>query len=222
MPALKQVGLAGLFGGTFGGALQGGREVARAFRVTDAAEVAAIERVATGNPREGDFDQVAKRLGISADPAETRIAAVADEQAALDDAAFGPAPAGLTDDEAAAMRGAAVRSVESDGPPAAGPVLKPRRDAAENAVLSEALPGGEITVRGRPVGYERFDPETIGTDAVAYQYKGGGDDAGVTDRLRGVKTLGSDGVRQGDDPRGGRTARASSPTATSGSAWRDA
>ncbi|RIY03266.1 hypothetical protein D3218_00375 [Aureimonas flava] len=187
VPGLRQVGLAGLFGGTFGGLIAGGREVARAFRVTDAAEVAAIERVATGNPREGDLDQVAKRLGVRADAAETRVAAVADAQAALDDAAFGPTPAGLTDDEAAAMRNAAVRSAETDGPPAAGPVAKPRRDPAEHAVLSEALPGGAISVRGRPVGYERFDPETVGTDAVAYQYKGGGDDAGVTDRLRGVK-----------------------------------
>ncbi|WP_062203477.1 hypothetical protein [Aureimonas sp. AU12] len=188
VPALKQVGMAGLFGGAFGGLVQSGREVARVFGVTDKAGVEAIERVATGDMRAGDLEDVAKRLGVEADPAEARVAAIASEQGRLDDAAFGEVPKGITADEAARLRSDAVRALETEGPPPGGPVVKAERDPAENRILSEALPGTDrIEVKGRPVTFERFDPDAIGTDAVAYQYKGGGDDAGVTDRLKGVK-----------------------------------
>ncbi len=38
----------------------------------------------------------------------------------------------------------------------------------------------------RPVTARQFDPRELGTDAAAYQYKDGGDAAGVTDRLKTV------------------------------------
>lgn len=38
-----------------------------------------------------------------------------------------------------------------------------------------------------PVEYERFDPDEIEVDAELMQFKSGGDEFGVTDRLRGVK-----------------------------------
>lgn len=47
--------------------------------------------------------------------------------------------------------------------------------------------GGRETVDGKPVTFGRFDPLDVGTDAAAFQYKGGGDAAGVTDRLRSVQ-----------------------------------
>ncbi|WP_062222269.1 hypothetical protein [Aureimonas sp. D3] len=187
VPALKQVGLAGLFGGAFGGLVQGGREVAAALKVTDRAGIEAIERLATGEAKAGDFEDVARRLGVDLDPAELRTARVAADQHTLDDAAFGSLP-GLTDDEAGAMRNAATRAIERGEPMPAGPVIKAPRDPSENIVLSEAAPSAErVEVQGRPVAFERFDPRSLDTDAVAYQYKGGGDEAGVTDRLRGVK-----------------------------------
>ncbi|WP_156418412.1 hypothetical protein [Aureimonas sp. D3] len=187
VPALKQVGLAGLFGGAFGGLVQGGREVAAALKVTDRAGIEAIERLATGEAKAGDFEDVARRLGVELDPAELRTARVAADQKTLDDAAFGSLP-GLTDDEAGAMRNAATRAIERGEPMPAGPVIKAPRDPSENVVLSEAVPAAErVEVQGRPVAFERFDPRSLNTDAVAYQYKGGGDEAGVTDRLREVK-----------------------------------
>lgn len=38
-----------------------------------------------------------------------------------------------------------------------------------------------------PVTFDRFDPDDIGVDASLMQFKGGGDDRGVTERLQGVQ-----------------------------------
>jgi hypothetical protein len=47
---------------------------------------------------------------------------------------------------------------------------------------------GQTDIRdGKPITYTSFDPRTLGTDSAAFQYKGGGDQAGVTDRLKGVE-----------------------------------
>lgn len=48
-------------------------------------------------------------------------------------------------------------------------------------------PGGEAPARVFRAPVERFDPREILTDAEAYQFKAGGDAAGVTDRLMGVE-----------------------------------
>lgn len=47
-------------------------------------------------------------------------------------------------------------------------------------------PAGEAPPRVYRAPVERFDPADIRTDAEAYQFKAGGDAAGVTDRLQGV------------------------------------
>lgn len=46
---------------------------------------------------------------------------------------------------------------------------------------------GSQDYRGRPIYAATFDPTQLQTDPVRFQYKGGGDAAGVTDRLRGVQ-----------------------------------
>lgn len=188
IPGLKQVGLAALFGGALGGLITGGKEISSLFKVSDKAGREAVERVAIGKPDAGDLETVADRLGVAVSPDDLKAAAISRDQVELDDAAFGTKPEGITADEAQQLQRSGVEMVEADAPVPAGPVQKPARDAAEDVVLSEALaPADRVTVQGKPVAFERFDPSTIGTDAQAYQYKGGGDAAGVTKRLGGVK-----------------------------------
>ena len=43
-------------------------------------------------------------------------------------------------------------------------------------------------VMGRPARLAKVDPTTLAFDADTYQFKSGGDERGVTDRLKGVKT----------------------------------
>lgn len=49
--------------------------------------------------------------------------------------------------------------------------------------------GGVMPIQGSPapLTLQQFKPNQLATDAVRFQYKGGGDAAGVTDRLKGVK-----------------------------------
>lgn len=108
---LKQVGLAALFGGGFGGLLQGGREVARLLGREVPEDV--LARAAGGDAEPGDFKTIAEALGVTPDPATVRAADLAAEQPALDADAFGPPPAGLTDDEAARMAAQALRAAEA-------------------------------------------------------------------------------------------------------------
>ncbi|MER9622681.1 hypothetical protein NKI98_14780 [Mesorhizobium sp. M0222] len=107
---LKQVGLAALFGGGFGGLLEGGRTVARLLGREVPEEV--LTRAAAGEAEPGDFRTIAEALGVTPDPAAVRAADLAAEQPALDAAAFGPPPAGLTDDEAARMAAQGLRAAE--------------------------------------------------------------------------------------------------------------
>lgn len=188
VPALTQIGLAGLFGGTLGGLVRGAGEVARALKVTDKPGREALERVVAGEPAPGDLAVVSDRLGIDMDDLERRVFDVAREQQALDEASFGAPPPGITADEAARLIRDGIDQLEADGPAPGGPVQKPARPPEEVPILSEATPAParSLSVRDRPVAFERFDPDQVQTDAATYQYKGGGDEAGVTDRLRGV------------------------------------
>ena len=188
VPALKQIGLAGLFGGTLGGLVRGAGEVARALKVTDKPGREALERVVVGDPAPGDLAVVSDRLGIDMGDLERRVFDVAREQQALDEASFGAPPDGITADEAARLIRDGIDQLEAEGPAPGGPVQKPARPPEEIPILSESTPAParSLSVRDRPVAFERFDPDQVQTDAATYQYKGGGDDAGVTDRLRGV------------------------------------
>ncbi|OBQ59571.1 hypothetical protein EFV37_22175 [Mesorhizobium loti] len=108
---LKQVGLAALFGGGFGGLLEGGRTVARLLGRDVPEEV--LSRAANGNPEPGDFTTIAEALGVTPDPATVRAADLAAEQPALDAAAFGPPPEGLDEAQATAMAAQALRAADS-------------------------------------------------------------------------------------------------------------
>lgn len=76
-------------------------------------------------------------------------------------------------------------------------VLKPgegTRSRLDVASLSDAVRSAFDAIRnkdaaeGKAIRYRKVDPATVNVDADTFQFKSGGDAAGVTDRLRGVKS----------------------------------
>lgn len=141
--SLEQVGLAALFGGGFGGVLQGGREVFRVLGRSVPEE--AFSRAAAGEAQPGDLAAIADALGVKADPTALRTADIAAEQRALDRAAFGDPPAGMSDMEAEALAAQAVRAAEApdDG-----------RSLMLDRLAREQMPVGPAP--RRPVSLMRF------------------------------------------------------------------
>lgn len=164
----KNVGLAALLGGLFGGVIQGGAE-----------GLAVLRKGAPGTP-----DAVV--------PVPVRDIEAVGEALADDAAAFGAPPAGIPADEATRMAREAVAGLE-DRVPVRGAVQAPEAAPDLRALLREVASAerpqiGRIAeVQGRPTEFRAFDPRELKTDAAAYQYKGGGDEAGVTDRLAQVQ-----------------------------------
>lgn len=189
--AATQVGLAGALGGAVGGSIGAVRELWRALKLPRAGEDAAA-RAATGEASPADLDRVAADTGTALTAEDRAVAARAAEEPVLDRAAAGDPPPGVTDDEARRLTADAIRAAEApdDFPAAIGPVQKAARDPAEDAVVRGRPPadagGSAMAIAGRPVAYRQFDPADLTTDAATYQYKRGGDAAGVTERLAGV------------------------------------
>lgn len=176
VPALENLGLAALFGAIPGGAIQGVRELKGPAK-------RAVEKLAGG----------------TATPAETKRATDAlnvplsdHDAAALRGAAAEPdAPPPLKDvpaDLDVEITNQAVRHAEAPDlfPPPEIALAVPPRPQSQTRVIDEALPGESAKVDGKPVAFTSFDPRAIGTDASAFQFKGGTDAAGVSERLRGV------------------------------------
>ncbi|MCA1241874.1 hypothetical protein LC092_05455 [Stappia stellulata] len=165
----KNVGLAAGLGGALGGAMTGIGEMIRAGRAAPK-DVAAV-RDALDPETRTEFDMA--------------IEAGRDEAAA-----FADPPAGVTPEEAGRLATEAVDQIADDGPPVSGAVEKPARAPDVAQILDKAAdaPSGAVAVQGKPARFSRFDPATLETDAAAYQYKGGGDATGVTDRLSGVQS----------------------------------
>ncbi|GGE79045.1 hypothetical protein GCM10007285_03600 [Stappia taiwanensis] len=166
--AAGNVAIAAGLGGVLGGAMTGVSEMIRAGRAAPAEVRAAREKL---DPDvQAEFDAA---LEVGRDEA----------------AAFADPPKGVTPEESGRMATEAVDQIADDGPPVSGAVEKPTRAPDVAQVLDEAAeaPSGRIDVQGKPAVFSRFDPGTLETDAAAYQYKGGGDAAGVTDRLAGVE-----------------------------------
>jgi len=144
-PALQQIGLAGLFGGGFGGLLAGGREI---FRLTgrDVPE-AAFARLANGEGQPGDLPAIADALGVRLDPETARTAELAAEQAELDRAAFGPAPAGVDEAQAERLAADTLRAIET-------PPERLARDASIDRIVRSEFPLGPEPKR--PVALMQF------------------------------------------------------------------
>lgn len=184
VPALENVGLAFLFGAIPGAAIEGVRELSKLGRQS-------LERITTGTPRAGDVEAVASGLGVKLDDETARMVRTAEADMASDVAAIGDRPPGVSAQDHADISAQAIRRAEdpANNPPPEIPVMAPARPRDQVRVLDEDMPaalGDREMVDGKPVTFGRFDPGELQTDAAAFQYKGGGDAAGVTDRLRHV------------------------------------
>lgn len=131
---------------------------------------------------EGDEDalrQLAAELGPDADPAIRRAL---DE---LEIEKMFTTPLHVDGGEHHANLARAVRG-ESGAPdlPVGDAIVAPvRRELAD--IADEAV-GRALEIEGRKVDFRAVDPRQVTTDAATFQFKSGGDAAGVTDRLRGV------------------------------------
>jgi len=184
VPALENIGLAALFGAVPGAAIQGVRELAPAAR-----EAAA--RVLSGNPRPGDVETAARAVGVELTDDQRAVVRAADRVDEAARAADPSAPAGVPRELHDDIAGQAIRHAEdpANNPPPEIALVAPERPADQVRVIDEDLPaaiGARETVDGKPVRFERFAPAEIEADAATFQYKGGGDESGVTDRLRNV------------------------------------
>lgn len=60
-------------------------------------------------------------------------------------------------------------------------------DRLEATGVQSRAPTNSVEVDGKPAALKRLDPRKIKADASTFQFKSGGDQSGVTDRLRSVK-----------------------------------
>jgi hypothetical protein len=191
--AALDIGMAGAFGG---GLDLGVRSIARGFRHAigkpylgpNATPLDALDQAAKSAPSDsplrkaadGDPEalrELAKQMGD-----EPVIRAAADE---IETQSLFPAPEKMDDGEHLSNLAKAIR--EESGAPElpAGDGLIPAM-TRQVADLADEAEGRAVTVEGKPVGFRSLDPKEVTADAAQFQFKSGGDLAGVTDRLRGV------------------------------------
>ncbi|KIZ47397.1 MULTISPECIES: hypothetical protein [Rhodopseudomonas] len=186
VPALENVGLAFLFGAIPGAAIEGAR-------VLTGAHKAAIGRLADGTANPGDAALAAQGLGVKLDDETARSIRTGEADQAHAVAAAADRPADVPPQQHDEIVAQAIRHAEDPAvnPPPDLPTAAPPRAADQAAVVDETIAarlGDRHTIDGKPVTFARFDPAQLTTDAAAFQYKGGGDAAGVTDRLKNVST----------------------------------
>lgn len=154
--SLPQVGLAAAFGGGFGGLLQGGGEVLKALKKATPETDAALTRMKEGSATPADVQLIVEAADAKVDEPDMKALSRAIADDA-DDALV------LADGAEGREIAQVVHAIENDLP-------VPREQ-------SEILPPGN---------FEFFNPDELTVDAARFQFKEGGDAAGVTDRLRGV------------------------------------
>ena len=149
--SLQQVGLAALFGGGFGGLVQGGGELFRLAGKMLPDE--AFARLAAGEPQQGDMATIADALGVRLDSETVKAADIAAEQAAMDADAFGPPPAGMKPGEAEKAAADAMRQADSPVSFLPGDDPQLRAEQVDRIVRSEFPIGPEPK---RPVTLMQF------------------------------------------------------------------
>jgi hypothetical protein len=184
VPAVENVGMAFLLGAIPGAAIEGAHALSAPGR-------ASLRRLVDGTASPADAAAAAKAMGVTLDDTARRELAAAANDGLADAQAVGAPPPGIAPAEHANLAAQATRFVEdpANNPPPDLPVLSPPRRSDHDAVLDEAVDtrlGARQMVDDKPVTFERFDPAQLTTDAAAFQYKGGGDASGVTDRLKNV------------------------------------
>jgi hypothetical protein len=173
----QNVAMAVGFGALFGAGAQGLREV--------------MPRAAVGDASVKEVRAALKEAGVKLDTETTLVLRAAEATEQADDLVMKSKPAGLPDDEAREVLAQAVRRAEDpiNEPMPEIPVDVRPVNPARARVTDESLPvniGDVDMVDNKPVSFQKFDPANLTTDARVMQYKGGGDEAGVTDRLRSV------------------------------------
>lgn len=169
--AAKNVGLAAIGGGIFAGTLKG---AAKGFRALTQREL--VEA----------FDQTIGDAATAEQKAARDLVDAYDELMSANpypDTPLGRdqhVRAARAAEEALATGRPLEAAQESAGE---GLSARPRQASKAPEPLGEALPRSGEGVSGM---FYRFDPDDLETDASAYQFKAGGDEAGVTDRLAGV------------------------------------
>lgn len=131
---------------------------------------------------EGDEDalrQLAAELGPDADPAIRRAL---DE---LEIEKLFTTPLNVDDGAHLETLARAIReqSGAADLPVGDAITAPVRRQLAD---IADESAGRALEIEGRKVDFRSIDPRAVTTDAATFQFKSGGDAAGVTDRLRGV------------------------------------
>lgn len=135
---------------------------------------------------EGDLDaadEVARQLGIQDSPEYRGARQAAAIERDLDDVA----PPFTNEDEVAAKRLQGLRAaLDQDEPPPlhADPVPPARHQPITD---HGPRPPARFTMDGKPVSFADVPAARIGTDAAQFQFKGGVDAQGVTQRLLGVE-----------------------------------
>lgn len=175
--AAQNVAMGAAFGALFGGGAQALRELA--------------PRAAVGEAGVKEVRQALQQAGVKLDDEARTVLRAAEAAEQADDLVLKSRPAGLPDDEAREVLAQAVRRAEDplNEPVPEIPVEVRPVNPARARVTDESLPvnlGDVDTVDNKPVSFRKFDPSELTVDAAAMQYKGGGDEAGVTDRLRSV------------------------------------
>lgn len=175
LPSPTEAAVAFLSGAIPGLAIQG---------VVEKAGSNALRRVLTGEAREGDLERALRHVGETPDGLSARTFDAGVRAEGNEAAANAGLPRGISPD---GVRGAIAHAEDPvHTPPPELPLPVPERPKSHMRLLDEALEGASETVDGKPVAFVRLDARDIGTDANAFQFKGGGDAAGVTDRLRNV------------------------------------
>lgn len=185
--SVRDAALASLAAGVFGGAFQGAADLAALGwrRMPSGTWRRRTPGPAGGEATVGDLVRDALERGELEATPELRQAL--DVLEAADDLAR-TSPEGAAPDQLQRHADAMQRAARDVG---AGQTA---REGLEGVTVSDI---GAPASTGAPVPasylgtragmLEAMDPESIGVDAVAYQFKSGGDAAGVTERLRGVE-----------------------------------
>lgn len=160
----------------------------------DAAARAMPEDSPVRRASEGATDalrQLAEETGATQQPDVRGALQHLEARADLDRSVDEIRAAGATEADAIWTLAEAIRHAgDPDGevPPARPPdaVARARGPDLSDDAAPAIRPGETVTVEGRPVGRARIEAGDIGVDPETFQFKGGGDAAGATDRLSGV------------------------------------
>lgn len=185
LPALENVGMSFLFGAIPGAGVQGLLELSPKAKTS-------LQKVTDGTATPAETLEALEALKKFIPDEERGVVNTAREAEELAAAAADTLPPAVPPAIADDILAQAVRHAENPdiNPPAEIAVLAPPRPEAQARVIDEALPppAAAQVIDNKPVTFERFDPKQLEADAATFQYKGGGDSAGVTDRLKNVET----------------------------------